>query len=105
MTASSGLSLHRKDKLEPSGGVVKQNLYSVKIKLMKAINMSVLQSLNGLIYSITGIERGEGRACVIPRCAIAHRGCASGQAHTHCRAYGFSDVPLHIKARASRAPE
>jgi hypothetical protein len=25
--------------------------------------------------------------------------------HTHDRGYGFSDVQLHIKARASRAPE
>jgi hypothetical protein len=46
---------------------------------------------------------------VIPLCAIAHRGCAAWRRpgiHTHYRGYGFSDVQLHIKARAKRrAPE
>jgi hypothetical protein len=32
-------------------------------------------------------------------------GCARPGIHTPCRGYGFSDVQLHIIARASRAPE
>ena len=56
-----------------------------------------------------GRERGVLAApIVIPRCAIAHRGCASWRRpgiHTHYRGYGFSDVQLHIKARATRARE
>jgi hypothetical protein len=33
MAASLALSLHRKDKLGAGAGIVKKNLYSVKIKL------------------------------------------------------------------------
>src|SRR5258708_3351534 len=44
---------------------------------------------------------------VIPRCAIAHPGCACWRRpgiHTHDRGYGFSDVQLHIKARRYAPP-